>query len=87
MAFDDVLVPDSRRMRTQVFDVSGQYYVPVIKDGDLVLTETADILAYLDERSKAGDGGQAPAPQVQSQVRTTPEALSTDDDHPSCRIN
>ncbi len=36
-------------MRTQVFDVSGQYYVPVLKDGDTVLTETRDILSYLDQ--------------------------------------
>jgi len=87
LAYDDVIVPDIRRMRTQVFEVSGQYYVPVIKDGDLVLTETEDILAYLDERSKTGGEGQATAPQFQSQARTTPDALSQDDDHPSCRIN
>ena len=86
LTYDDVIVPDSRRMRTQVFDVSGQYYVPVIKDGDLVLTETADILAYLDERSRAGGAGQTATPPFHSQVRTTPEGLSKDDDHPSCRI-
>jgi len=32
-----------------VKDVSGQYYVPVLKDGDIVLTETDDILDYLDK--------------------------------------
>ena len=87
LAYDEVIVPDSRRMRTQVFEVSGQYYVPVLKDGDLVLTETADILAYLDERSRAGDAGHATTPQFESQARTTPDTLSKDDDHPSCRIN
>ncbi|MCA1957458.1 MAG: glutathione S-transferase N-terminal domain-containing protein, partial [Nitrospira sp.] len=33
-----VIVPDVRRLRTQVHQVSGQYYVPVLQDGDLVLT-------------------------------------------------
>lgn len=48
--YDDVVVPDFRPMRKQVFEVSGQYYVPVLMDGDTVLTETWDILRYLDER-------------------------------------
>ena len=87
LKYDKIVVPDSRRMRTQVYEVSGQYYVPVLKDGDLVLTETADILAYLDERSQADPAGPPKATQFQSQARTTPEAPSQDDDHPSCRIN
>ena len=48
LAYDDVVVPDARSMRTQVFAASGQYYVPVLKDGDKVLTETRDILAHLE---------------------------------------
>jgi glutathione S-transferase len=36
-------------MRKVVQEVSGQYYVPVLKDGDLVLTETDDILDHLDK--------------------------------------
>ena len=36
-------------MRKVVQEVSGQYYVPVLKDGDIVLTETEDILDYLDK--------------------------------------
>ena len=47
--YDHVVVPDVRPMRRVVHDVSGQYYVPVLKDGDLVLTETDDILDYLDK--------------------------------------
>lgn len=47
--YEDVVVPDFRPMRRQVFEASGQYYVPVLKDGDKVLTETRDILAYLDD--------------------------------------
>lgn len=45
--YDDVVVPDFRPMRKQVYEVSGQYYVPVLKDGDRVLTETHDILTHL----------------------------------------
>ena len=47
VSYDDVVVPDFRPMRKQVYEVSGQYYVPVLKDGDTVLTETHDILAHL----------------------------------------
>lgn len=46
--YEDVVVPDARPLRRQVFDVSGQYYVPVLKDGETVLTETGDILAHLE---------------------------------------
>ena len=46
--YEDVIVPDMRPQRTQVFEVSGQYYVPVLKDGDKVLSETSDILSYLE---------------------------------------
>ena len=46
---EHVIVPDFRPMRKVVKEVSGQYYVPVLKDGDLVLTETDDILDYLDK--------------------------------------
>ena len=47
--YDHVVVPDVRRMRKVVQEVSGQYYVPVLKDGDRVLTETDDILNHLDK--------------------------------------
>ena len=47
--YDQVIVPDIRPMRKVVHEVSGQYYVPVLKDGDQVLTETDDILDHLDK--------------------------------------
>ncbi|TKB64816.1 MAG: glutaredoxin [Nitrospira sp.] len=47
--YEQIVVPDFRPMRKVVHDVSGQYYVPVLKDGDTVLTETHDILDYLDQ--------------------------------------
>jgi glutathione S-transferase len=46
--YESVTVPDGRPQRDQVFEVSGQYYVPVLKDGDTVLTETDDIISYLE---------------------------------------
>jgi mycoredoxin len=48
IAYESVIVPDARPERTQVYEVSGQYYVPVLKDGDKVLSETRDILSYLE---------------------------------------
>ena len=46
--YESVIVPDMRPLRKKVFEVSGQYYVPVLKDGDKVLSETRDILSYLE---------------------------------------
>ena len=48
VTYTDIVVPDIRPMRKQVHEVSGQYYVPVLTDGDIVLTETRDILAHPD---------------------------------------
>jgi len=48
IAYESVIVPDARPERTQVYEVSGQYYVPVLTDGDKVLSETCDILSYLE---------------------------------------
>jgi glutathione S-transferase len=48
LQYEDVIVPDTRPHRTQVYEVSGQYYVPVLKDGDKVLSETRDILTHLE---------------------------------------
>ena len=48
LAYESIIVPDFRPMRRQVIEVSGQSFVPVLADGDTVLTETSDILEYLD---------------------------------------
>ena len=87
VSYQDIVVPDSRRMRTQVYDVSGQYYVPVLKDDDLILTETEDILSYLDTRYGTTGVGDAALTQFESQARAIPDTPNEDDDHPSCRIN
>ena len=47
LEYEHIVVPDIRPMRKVVHEVSDQYYVPVLKDGDTVLTETDDILDYL----------------------------------------
>jgi mycoredoxin len=57
LPYDEVLVPDFRPQRKEVFAVSGQYYVPVLEDGDVVLSETHAILAHLE--SKAESSGLA----------------------------
>ena len=54
--YEGVVVPDFRPFRKQVYEVSGQYYVPVLKDGETVFTETREILAQLEERY--GNGAQ-----------------------------
>jgi glutathione S-transferase len=84
--YEGILVPDIRSMRKQVHDVSGQYYVPVLKDGNLILTETADMLAYLDKQYGQG-GTRRSSETFLSQARTSPDQPGEDDDHPSCRIN
>jgi mycoredoxin len=53
LSYDEVVVPDFRPFRKQVYEVSGQYYVPVLTDGEKVLTETQDILEYLDTHHAA----------------------------------
>lgn len=47
--YEQIIVPDVRPLRKIVHEVSGQYYVPVLTAGDQVLTETDDILDYLDK--------------------------------------
>ena len=86
LAYEAIIVPDIRSMRKQVHAISGQYYVPVLKDGELVLTETADMLAYLDEQYGHG-GTNRSSGTFLSQARTSPDQPGEDDDHPSCRIN
>ena len=63
VSYEGVVVPDFRPFRKQVFEVSGQYYVPVLQDGDTVLTETREILAYLDERYGSQPKQSAVSPQ------------------------
>lgn len=86
--FEEVIVPDIRMCRKEVFDVSGQYYVPVIKDGDLVLTETRDILAYLDDCYREGAGQAARGKWLSKATKPdhTKTSMDEGDEYPSCRL-
>lgn len=54
MKYEDEIVPDVRPFRKTVYEASGQYYVPVLVDGETVLTETEEIIQYLDSHSLNG---------------------------------
>lgn len=86
--FEEVVVPDIRMFRKQVHEVSGQYYVPVIKDGDLVLSETSDILAYLDDRYGEGAGHEASGKWRNKTTKPdqTQAPSGEGDEYPSCRL-
>jgi glutathione S-transferase len=47
--YETVNVPASRPERSEVIELSGQARVPVIKDGELVVADSARIVEYLDE--------------------------------------
>lgn len=49
LEYDKIEVPSYPRNRKEVFDVSGQFYVPVLVDDDLVLDDEEKILTYLSE--------------------------------------
>ena len=49
--YTSIVVPDSRPLRKEVFTVSGQYYVPVLQDGDTVLSDTREILTHLENQA------------------------------------
>ena len=53
--YNSIIVPNILAFRKQVYEISGQYYVPVLVDGKTVLTETSDILDYLDSNIKSLD--------------------------------
>jgi glutathione S-transferase len=72
LEYEDVVVPDFRPFRKQVYEVSGQYLVPVLKDGDTVLTNTRAILEYLEDQY--GDRG------------TGSEVRGSGEDAPSCSL-
>ncbi len=51
LSYEEEIVPDVRPFRKTVLAVSGQTYVPVLVDGETVLTETQEILDHLDSVS------------------------------------
>jgi len=89
VSYKDVLVPDIRMFRKQVHEVSGQYHVPVIKDDDLVLTETRDILDYLDETYGAEGTRKEPSgkwAERATKSKGTQAQQGESDEYPSCRL-
>ena len=68
IVYEDEIVPDVRPFRKSVYEVSGQYYVPVLVDGETVLTETEEIMNYLDTYTANGhESGAASNPPLSSQ--------------------
>ncbi|MDA8343950.1 MAG: glutathione S-transferase N-terminal domain-containing protein [Thermaerobacter sp.] len=54
MTYISVCVPRDRSQRETVVRVSGQPSVPVLVDGDVVLSDEQDIIAYLERTYVAG---------------------------------
>lgn len=53
LTYVSVSVPMNRREREEVVRISGQPLVPVLVDGDLVLSDEDAILRYLEEKYSA----------------------------------
>lgn len=51
MTYIAVNVPKEKENRREVFEASGQYFIPVLIDGDVVIAnDPAAIVRYLSER-------------------------------------
>ncbi|MEK7747667.1 MAG: glutathione S-transferase N-terminal domain-containing protein [Nitrospirota bacterium] len=50
LEYETINVPGSHRDRHEVLKVSGQYFVPVLVDGETILDDEDKILYYLDEK-------------------------------------
>ena len=48
LTYEAVEVPAERPLRKEVFKVSGQYFVPVLIDGDTVLDDENKIIEHLE---------------------------------------
>jgi glutathione S-transferase len=49
VSYEKISVPANRPDRHEVYQVSGQWTVPVLVDGDVVLDDEEKILPYLDQ--------------------------------------
>ncbi len=73
IAYEDEIVPDVRPFRKSVYEASGQYYVPVLVDGETVLKETTEIMQYLDHYTPHGhESGSASNPPLSSAEERNP---------------
>ena len=50
LEYEKIDVPGWRGLRKEVFEVSGQYLVPVLVDGEEVLDDEEKILLYLEKK-------------------------------------
>jgi len=48
--FDEVRVPQRRKQRVEILDLTGQDWVPVLVDGEEVIHDSHRILEYLASR-------------------------------------
>ena len=46
--YEKIEVPSEREKRKEVFKLSGQYLVPVLHDGDTILSDEDEIIEYLE---------------------------------------
>lgn len=54
LTYVSVCVPQDRSRRQKVEEVSGQPSVPVLVDGDIVLSDENDIIRHLEEKYGRG---------------------------------
>ena len=47
--YEKIEAPTNRDDRTEIFELSGQYLVPVLVDGEKVVSDSSAIIAYLNE--------------------------------------
>ncbi len=73
LSYEDEIVPDVRPFRKKLYEVSGQYYVPVLVHGETVLTETSDILAYLDIQENHGPSSEADRQETFNPPSSSPD--------------
>lgn len=50
LEYEKIAVPSYRPSRKEVFEVSGQYLVPVLVDGEVVLDDEDEIIDYLEKK-------------------------------------
>lgn len=56
VAYESVVVSSAHAFRQEVYEASGQTYVPVLIDEEMVLTETEDIIEYLEAHYAGKEG-------------------------------
>lgn len=59
LTYINVNVPTERGLRKEVMEISGQPYVPVLVDGDTILSDEDEIIAYLEKKyGRKATGGR-----------------------------